>query len=164
MLETKAFDSASDADIECCSNFSYPFVLLVDGGTVFGEKLPPKLITASTGWVVRDYGNAISATAPYAKKLKKDATSVLIQAKTAEELMRLVVKKGWTSVDLLGGTQIMERFVWVEAKIAEIDLIGYTPSANDEKCYKCLAQYFEEIGREKYLKPKEEQKGIVTAK
>ena len=107
---------------------------------------------------------AISATAPYAKKLKKNATSVLDQAKTAEELMRLVVEKGWISIELEEGTQIMERFVWVEAKIAEIDLIGYTPSTNDEKCYKCLAQYFEEIGRKKYLKPKEEEpKGPIIA-
>jgi hypothetical protein len=163
MFETKAFDSVSDADIECCSNFSYPFVLLVSPNEVMFD-MPLNFITASTDWVVRDYGNAISATAPYSKKIKQNATSVLAQAKTAEELMRLIAKKGWVSVELVGGTQIMERFVWVEAKIAEIDLVGYTPSANDEKCYECLAKYFEEIGRKKYLKPKiEECEGATTA-
>ena len=72
---------------------------------------------------------------------------MLIQAKTAEEIMRLIVEKGWTSVEVIAGTEFMKRFVWVEAKMAEIDLIGYTPSAIDERCYGRLAKYFEEIKR-----------------
>lgn len=163
MFETKTFDLASDVEIECCSNFSYPFVFLINPNEVMLDEKPLNVV-ASTGWEIRDYGYAISATAPYSKKPETDAITVLAQAKIAEKVMRLIVKKGWTVVEIDEGTQIMKRFVWVEAKIAGIDLIGYTPSANDEKCYECLAKYFEEIGRKKYLKPKvEECEGATTA-
>ena len=108
----KAFDSVSDADVEYYSNSSYPFVQLVNANTVFGNEMPLNFVEVSNGWRIHDYGEAISASAPHSGDLKKNASSVLDQAKTAEEIMRLIIDKGWTSVEVIAGTEFMKRFVW----------------------------------------------------
>ena len=142
----KNFDSVSGADIEYYSNFSYPFVQLVNANTVFGEELPLNFITASTGWVIHDYGEAISASAPYSVDMKENITSVLDQAKTAEEIAKIINAKGWTSVEVIAGTESMKRLIYMEGKKAKFDLIGYTPTANDEKCYERLAKRANDMG------------------
>lgn len=163
---TKVFDSVSDADVEYCSNSFYPFVQLVNANTVFGEELPLRFVTTSTGWVIHDYGEAISASAPYSVDLKKNVTSVLDQAKTAEEIMKLIAEKGWTSIEVIAGTQFMKRFVWMEGKKAKFNLIGYTPTASDEKCYERLAKRAKDMGLvwERPVARADLKEGATTAK
>jgi hypothetical protein len=40
----------------------------------------------------------------------------------------------------------MKRFIWIEGKKAKFDLIGYTPTAGDEKCYERLAKRAKDMG------------------
>ena len=141
-----AFDSVSDADIKYYTNLSYPFIQLVNADTVFGNEMPLNFVEASNGWQIHDYSEAISASAPHSSSLKKNAASVLDQAKTAEEIVKLINTKGWVSVEIIAGTESMKRFVWMEGKKAKLDLIGYTPTASDEKCYERLAKRAKDMG------------------
>lgn len=93
--------------------------------------------------------------------------NVTDQAKTIEEIVSFVAKKGWTSAEVVAGTQTMKRLIWIETKRSGIDLTGYTPSANDEKCYDRLAKRAKDMGLvwERSLIAKTQlTKGIATAK
>ena len=143
---TQGFGLISDADIEYCCNCLYSFVQLVNANAVFGEELPLNFITTSTGWLIHDYGDAISVSYTHQAEQKKSAQSSFEQAKTAEEIMDLIIKKGWTAVEVIAGTQTMKRFIWVEAKRAKLGFAGYTPNASDEKCYDRLAKRAKDMG------------------
>lgn len=142
----RTFDSVSDADVKYYTNFSYPFIQLVNANTVFGNEMPLNFVEASNGWQIHDYSEAISASAPHSGDLKKNAASVLNQAKIAEEIAKLINAKGWTSVEVIAGTEFMKRFIWMEGKKAKFDLTGYTPTASDEKCYERLAKRAKDMG------------------
>ncbi|CAL7959437.1 conserved hypothetical protein [Gammaproteobacteria bacterium] len=159
------FDVVSEADVEYCRNYFYPFIQLVNTNAVFDEELPLTFVKASTGWVIHDYGEAISTSAPYLAEQQKTASSILDQAKTIEEIGKLIATKGWISVEAIAGTQMMKRFVWIEAKRSKFDLVGYVPSASDEKCYDRLAKRAKDMGLiwEHPIKIKPPQSEITTA-
>jgi len=159
------FDAVSETDVEYCCNYFYPFIQLVNANAVFGEELPLAFVKASTGWVIHDYGEAISSSAPYSAEQQRAVSGVLDQAKTIEEIGKLIATKGWTSVEVIAGSQMMKRFAWIEAKRYKFDLIGYTPNASDEKCYDRLAKRAKDMGLvwEHPIKI-QPQSGITTAK
>lgn len=164
-VAAQAFDSVSESDIEYFCNCTYPFLQLVNVNAVFGEELPLNFVTAPTGWVIHDYGEAISTAAPHVAE-QKSANRIIDQVKTTEEIAKLIVTKGWTSVEIIAGTREMKRFIWIEAKRYKFDLIGYTPSVSDEKCYDRLAAHARDLGDvwENYPKvlPKP-QEGVTIA-
>jgi hypothetical protein len=140
------FDAVSEADVEYCCNYFYPFIQLVNTDAVFSTELPLTFVQASTGWVIHDYGEAISASAPYSAKQQKTSSGILDQAKTIEEIGKLIAAKGWGSVEAIAGTQMMKRFTWIEARRSKIELLGYIPSVSDEKCYDRLAKRAKDMG------------------
>ncbi|MEI8054652.1 MAG: hypothetical protein WCH10_01460 [bacterium] len=140
------FDTVSEADVKYCCNSFYPFIQLVNADAVFGEEQPLTFVKASTGWMLHDYGEAISASSPYSAEQQKTANSVLDQAKTVEEIGKLIAAKNWVSVEVIAGSPMMKRFVWIEAKRSKFDLIGYEPNASDEKCYDRLAKRAKDMG------------------
>lgn len=162
---TQDFDAVSDADVAYCCNYFYPFIQLVNADAVFGEELPLNFVKASTGWVIHDYGEAISASAPYLAGQQRSASSLSDQAKTIEEIGKLFAAKNWTSVEVIAGSPMMMRFAWIEARRCKIDLVGYTPNASDEKCYDRLAKRAKDMGLvwEHPIQPKPAS-GITTAK
>lgn len=139
--KAQSFDSVSDSDIEYYCNFSYPYIQLINTNAVFAENMSLNFIQASTGWVICDYGEAISTALPHSLEQKKNISGVTAQAKTAKEIADLITTKGWTSIEIITGTAIMKRFIWIESKRAQFDLSGYTPNTNDEKCYDRLSKY-----------------------
>jgi hypothetical protein len=137
-------ESASDADIEYVCNHSYPFMQIVDSDAVFAEGQELNFITTPSGWVVHDYGEAISVSIPHMSehqnKENQSNYNPIVQATAAEEIAKLTAEKGWLSMEIIAGTQTMKRFLWMESKKAKFDLVGYTPSESDEKCYARLAK------------------------
>jgi hypothetical protein len=131
----KIFETISDADLEYVCNNNYPFLQLINTNAIFGEESPVKFITASTGWVIHDYGEAISVSAPHSLRGDTSNVSIMEQAKIAEEVAKLIAEKGWHAIELIAGTNMMKRFMWIESKRIKFTLNGYTPTANDEKCH-----------------------------
>lgn len=70
--ESRDLGAVSEADIEYCCNHSYPFLQLVNNNAAFGEELSLNFVTTSTGWVIHDYGDAISVSAPHPTEQKKN--------------------------------------------------------------------------------------------
>jgi hypothetical protein len=146
----KAPGLVSDADVEYLCDHTYPFIQLVDGNAVFSEGQELNFITTSSGWVIHDYGEAISVsflhTLEQQNKDSKSGSNTINQATVAEDIARLIAEKGWISVEIIAGTPMMKCFIWMESKKANFDLVGYTPSASDEKRYAHLAKRAQDMG------------------
>lgn len=165
----KFIESISDADIEYICNCKYPFLQLINANAVFEEDLPLNFITASTGWVIHDYGEAISVAAPHysveSKEVQGNNSNIINQATTVEEIANIISNKGWAEVELISGTSMMKRCVWMEAKKFKFTLIGYTPSTSDQKCFDRLAKRAKDMGLvwERAISAKAQQTGATTA-
>ncbi len=57
-------EDVNATDIEYICNNSFPFLQIINSNAVFDEETSTKFITTSTGWVIHDYGDAISVSAP----------------------------------------------------------------------------------------------------
>jgi len=130
-------ESLTSVDVEyVCDNF-YPFLQLINSEAVFSEETSIKFTTTSTGWVIHDYGDAISTSLPHTTK-GKERGGTMGQIAAASEIANLIATKGWAAVELIAGTPMMQRFLWIESKRYGFDLKGYEPDAGDEKCYERL--------------------------
>jgi hypothetical protein len=58
-------DSVAPRDVKHVCDSSYPFIQLINSNAVFAEETPINFITTSDGWVIHDYGDAISVSAPH---------------------------------------------------------------------------------------------------
>jgi hypothetical protein len=61
----KNLESVTSSDVEYLCDNSYPFLQVVNSDAVFTEETSIDLITASTGWIIHDYGAAISVSASH---------------------------------------------------------------------------------------------------
>lgn len=107
-----------------------------------------ELITAKTNWVIQHYGDAMSSSP--GKLLFQggnfhlhsgddgggDGGSIINPGKgtiqkqafdTAQEMMALAKKWGWTGVKIVDGHFIMQWAAWMYAEDEEIHLEGYNP-------------------------------------
>lgn len=139
-------DSVSDEDIGYICNYIYPFLQIINTNSTFGEEQMVNCVIASTGWVIHDYGEAMSVSAPHALKARVRWSNIVEQAKTIEEVANLIADKGWISVELIAGTRLMQRFIWMESQKICFTLNGYIPTEGDAKCYARLADYARKMG------------------
>ena len=158
----KNLGSELHANVEYICDAFYPFLQLVNVNAIFTEETTINFVTASTGWIIHDYGEAISTSAPHdAKPKKKDGSSsgdagssgggsgssgIGSQIITVSEIADLIAEKGWAAVELIAGTKMMQRFIWIESKKYGFDISGYSPDANDERCYDRLVKHFKDNG------------------
>lgn len=158
----------SHDDLVYLSNHIYPFIQLVNTNPTYSGEMNVKFITASTGWVIHDYGDAISTSIPHdLKKATKTGNakddegkggeggegggagtaSVGQQVRTSEEIAALVKEKGWPAVEFIAGTQAMQRYLWAAAEEKNIKVEGFKPSETDKK-------YAERVRKMKQAKAK----------
>ncbi len=141
---------ASNGNVEYICDHSYPFIQLVDSNAVFSEGQTLNFLTTPNGWVIHDYGEAISVSAPHTAKQQANEqvikSNTMDQATTAEELAKLIAKKGWVSVEIIAGTKMLKRFLWIESKKYKFELAGYDSGASDEKAYARLAKRAKDMG------------------
>lgn len=134
-------------DLVYVSNHIYPFIQLVNSNPSYTGGMKVKFITASTGWVIHDYGDAISTSHPHTYKIKqKDAKTddsgeggegtagAGQQVRTTTEIAALIKEKGWAAVELIAGSKAMQRYLWMAAEEQNIKVIGYKPSDDDKRC------------------------------
>ena len=138
-------------DVEYLCDNVYPFLQLVNTAASFGTTVTLNLLTATTGWIIHDYGDAISTSAPHDIPVKKSedekgdggkeggegggsGTMSLQQIITAAEIIELIKQKGWPAVELIAGSKKMQRFLWIAAQEKNIKVNGFSPTQEDEKC------------------------------
>jgi hypothetical protein len=131
---SKNLPSVRHTDVDyICDNY-YPFLQLVNSNAIFTEDTSIKFIPSAAGWTIHDYGEAISASAPHTPKTKVyHSSSVMGQTTTAFEIANLISTKNWEAAELIDGTPMMRRFMWLASKQYGFALKGYTPNTSDEE-------------------------------
>lgn len=139
-IMASAYDSVSaDDNQNLCDNI-YPFIQLINSNAVFFDSQEIKFIKLPNGWIVHDYGQALSVAAPHNGDQKYTIIHSSMQAKIMQEIAKIITQKEWTAVEIIAGTNTMKKHLWVESKRAKFELTGYTPSEADQKSYERLAK------------------------
>ncbi|MBU0744915.1 MAG: hypothetical protein KKE11_06070 [Gammaproteobacteria bacterium] len=154
---SKNLTSVKNSDVEYLCNYLYPFLQLVNSSAIFTDETPIKFITSAAGWIIHDYGEAVSVSAPHDINANqgqdeesglsyKNGGGVMGQIATSYELANLIATKGWNDAELIAGTPLMKRFIWIDSKRYGFELHGYTPEAGDERCFERLHKQAQENG------------------
>lgn len=60
-------------------------------------------------------------------------TTIKQQADVAYLLIELAKKKGWSGVEMVAGTKLMQRYAWIAAQLQNMKLTNYSPSDEDRR-------------------------------
>jgi len=151
------FSSVTPENIAYLLNFLFPFIQIVSTSAAFAGEAGLRFITAKSGWIIHDYGEAMSTslgnflykgsdyyalTLPQKEseaseggeaggsgtsELKPNGTLVKQAYDTAFEMVELVHQKGWPGIQIVAGTPTMEWAVWVAAEEKKMKVVGFTP-------------------------------------
>lgn len=150
----------------------YPYIQMINPNEGESTPYPVRLVKTKTGWVIHDYGDAMS-TSPGellygpGKAEKKDeaegggdeggagdmiadpgsGTIVKQTFDMGQELIALAKQKGWSAIYVVSGTPLMTWSAWLAAKENNVKLDGYNPSKQDKAKGKRVEQMRE--GRRK---------------
>lgn len=141
-IMAKAYDSVSTNDNQNMCDSVYPFVQLINSNAVFFDNQEIKFIQAANGWSIHDYGQALSVAAPHNDNRQYAIIDPSVQAKIMQEIAKIIMQKEWTAAEIIAGTEMMKKYLWIESKRSKFELSGYTPSESDEKSYKRLEELF----------------------
>lgn len=150
----------------------YPFLQIMSSSPEFPESITPKFIRAKSGWIIHDYGDAMSSSP--GKDLfgpgSPDEISVPIEEMeeggeegggtiiqrsydTAEAMIILAIQKGWPGVEIIAGTQFMQWAAWMVAQDQNIPFAGYGPTEEDEKKRKRILELRTQMELQPEVKP-----------
>jgi hypothetical protein len=148
----------SHAEVQYLVN-RYPFLQLINTEPQLTQVTNPKFITATSGWVIHDYGIALSSSAGKylvdtypslytsqpgeeeggeegggsATGLEPGKGTVVNQAVvTATQMVAIAIEKGWPGVEIADGTYLMKLAAWLAAQDREYTLTGFEPTAKDQ--------------------------------
>lgn len=141
-IMAKAYDSVSVNDNQNICDNVYPFVQLINSNAVFFDNQEIKFIQTPQGWSIHDYGQALSVAAPHNNNQLYAIIDSAVQAKIIQEIGKIIMQKEWTAVEIIAGTAVMKKYLWIESKRAKFELAGYTPNESDEKSCKRLEELF----------------------
>jgi hypothetical protein len=140
----------------------YPFLQIVSTEPNFAsEEEETKLVVIPNGWVVHDYGEAMStspgkllygAGAPDLKKEDEEGGSegggsgtIIKQGfDAAQSMVLLAIEKQWPGIQIVSGTQFMQWSAWMAAADRNIPIQGYEPSEADKLKRKRVKEYLSE--------------------
>ena len=123
-----------------------PFVQLTDGNQQAKPLDQVEVMTAETGWMIHNYGDAMSSSPGRllfgsgfsvsdddegSGGFQAVGTVVRQRYMTAREMVAIALKQGWGSVYLVDGHPKMMRDIWIESQTQGITVIGYEPSDED---------------------------------
>lgn len=145
----------------------YPFLQMISSNPSFEGEMQVKLHTAKSGWVIHDYGDAMSSSpgellfGNYSVEKKEEdeggegsGTTDLSAGKgtvynqavmTAQEMIELAIQKGWPGVEIIDGTELMKWGAWMAAEDNKFSLGGYEPTAADKRKRERLRRTSSEI-------------------
>lgn len=136
----------------------YPYLQLLNTQADFSNILPPTFINADSGWIIHDYGDAMSTSpgeklfGPGNPELKDEEGegghgTVINQAfDTAQQMVLLAYEKGWSGIQMVSGTHLMRWSAWIAAADLEMNVIGFEPTTEDEIKRKRLKRELDTVG------------------
>lgn len=138
----------------------YPFLQIVSTEPTFADEEGTKLVEIPNGWVVHDYGDAMSTSpgkqlyGPGAPDVKKEdeggsegggsGTIIKQGFDAAHSMVLLAVEKQWAGIQIVSGTQFMQWAAWMAAEDRNIPIKGYEPSQADKLKRKRVKEYLGE--------------------
>lgn len=175
----KNIKSALHNDIKYLCNYVYPFIQVVNTDAVFTEETTLTFIPLANGWIIHDYGEAISTAVPHDMKGKKSGSTgaaavapgqvvagseISAQIEAAAHIGKMIAEKGWKSAEFIAGSDLMRRFIWIESKRFGFEISKeYTPTVADERCYSRLEKHAQKVGvawdKRPTLKPRPQEVG-----
>jgi len=140
--------------LDCC-----PYLQIVDTVLHYIDEEPPEVqfIKAESGWTIFDYGDAMSSSPGELILGMGEYKRVLADEKegegggdagdegggkgtiwnqaflTAAEMVAIAKAKGWKGIQVVDGHRTMKRGAWVKALSEGLPIIGFEPTAEDEK-------------------------------
>lgn len=155
--------------LDCC-----PFLQIVDTVLHYIDEEPPEVqfIEAQSGWKIFDYGDAMSSSpgelilgmAAYRRTLSNEEDgdegggkgTIWNQAfVTAAQMVEIAQQHGWKGIQIIDGHRVMRRSAWIAALNAGLPVVGFEPTAEDEKVRKRIDMSPSEIEALKHkIKPR----------
>jgi hypothetical protein len=126
----------------------YPYLQVISMQAKFEESVIPQFKKSSCGWVIHDYGQAMSSSSGHylhgernpdlikkgeTQNQEGDGTLVLQTVDTAKAMVALAIEKGWPGIEIISGTELMQWAAWLAAQDKNYPLVGYTPTTEEEK-------------------------------
>ncbi len=131
-------------DINYLRENNYPFLQIANANAKFDKIITVNLITLNNGWVVHDYGYAISISMPHNFESKKQlllAQGAKGQIAVASEIAKIISTRGWGTVELIDGTKNLSKLLWIELRRFGLEFRGYEPSQEDEHTYNMVMNH-----------------------
>jgi hypothetical protein len=146
----------------------YPFLQIMSSSASFPEEIHPKFITANSGWVIHDYGDAMSSSpgdlmfGNYSIGLGGESEetegggegsssfsagkgTIVNQAfMTAQQMIEIAIAKGWPGVEIVNGSPLMQWAAWMAAEDRNLAVTGFEPSEKDKERRKRIRNLYEE--------------------
>ncbi len=129
----------------------YPFVQMINSEAVWEETVIPQFSKAPCGWLIHDYGQAMSVSRGNylfgdahpeltdedegGEGGDADGTVTKQTFDTAEAMVARAIDKGWAGIEIIAGTDFMKWSVWVAAQIRGYTLLGYEPNRQEKEKY-----------------------------
>ena len=103
----KTDHSISQNEIDYLQNQVYSYIQVINASASF-DKEPTLNFIKENNWKIYDYGDAMSTAAPYG------ANNYYNQTKIIKKIADLIDEKKWPAIEIVGGTQMMMHFLWIE--------------------------------------------------
>jgi len=136
----------------------YPYLQMISMQAKFDEAVTPQFKKSSVGWVIHDYGQAMSSSPgnylygpkDFVQAKEKNGgtnggdggndgtgvgTLVRQTVETARSMIELAIEKGWPGVEIIAGTESMQWAAWIAAQDKNYPLVGFAPTQEEQKKY-----------------------------
>lgn len=169
LKEANIFRPITHKDIDYLCN-KYPFLQMINSEAKFEGEIIPKFITSQSGWIIHDYGDAMSASpgeflfgggdyktfleAILKGKIEEGGeegeggaivnpgkgTIIKQMFDTATEMVKIAIKR-WPGIEIIDGTNLMKWAAWLAAKEKNYSLEGFDPEEEDIKKYERVTKH-----------------------
>ena len=125
-------NSINPTTIKYICNYFYPFLQLVNPEANETEGFSLNIKTAISGATIIDYNVAMSISLSN-NITANQKTSTERQIATVSEIANLIATKWWNVVELIAGTDLMKKLLWVESQRYDFALRGYEPTEESKR-------------------------------
>jgi len=144
------------AEVMALAN-KFAFLQMVSSNPNWDEPVIPRFRTAASGWVIHDYGQAMSSSpgrylfgpgnpeitpkktadegGDTSRELAPPENGSYIKqtVDTAEAMIEWAIEKGWPGVEIIAGTQLMQWAAWMAAQERGYSVIGFEPTEKERQ-------------------------------
>jgi hypothetical protein len=125
----------------------YPYVQVISVNAKFEEAVIPKFKRATSGWIIHDYGQAMSSSpgrylygpgnpeVAWRESEDGEGSGTLTRqtVDTAKAMIALAIEKGWPGMEIIAGSDLMQWAIYLAALDKNYPLTGYSPDAEGTK-------------------------------